>query len=125
MWVESRRRSGKRRVVPDGLCAWPSLKPDMFCGSVVPRFSLVFDRQNQDAVVCFFVAVERDVSGTAPRDHEFPQNRVDRPADFRVALQNADGFGDKFGCLECFGGIGFKQKVTQSLKIVQRLNGVD
>ena len=52
-----------------------------------PKFALVANPQDQDAISDRIVAVERNVAGTSARDQQFAEIRLDRTTDERVIAQ--------------------------------------
>jgi hypothetical protein len=61
---------------------------------MVTRLALMPDGEELDVVPAEPRAVQRDVPGTAVRDHELPQASPDGPADVRVTLEDRDGVDD-------------------------------
>src|SRR3970040_811415 len=56
----------------------------------VPRLPLVPDAQHPHHVQRHIVAVQREVAGSAVRDHQFTAVRVDAPADAWMRFQYGD-----------------------------------
>ncbi len=88
--------------------------------STKSRLALVTDGQNQDCIVLHFIAVKRDIAGSALRNNKFTQTGFSLSANQRVTGQNSDGFVDQ---VECFQSVhsSVDKKVADAFEVGERL----
>ncbi len=81
------------------------------------------DPQDNRDVVPGVVLIKRDIAGASARNHQFPQTMVSWPANLRVRSQQFQGCENHFACGGSCVRQGLKQKISQSIKIVDRFVG--
>ena len=83
-------------------------------------FALMANRKNEDGVVPFIEAVQRQVARLAARNHQFAQPMFGGTANKWVAPQQFDGLVDQVNCFRCCRGIDVDQEIGQPRQIDKR-----
>jgi hypothetical protein len=86
---------------------------------MVPRFALMPDSEDLDARLAGCHSIQRDVPGTAVRDHELAQAPPYRPADVRMTLEYRHGVHDHRRGRDCSVRVLRSEEVEQPIEVGQ------
>ena len=82
------------------------------------------DRKNQDGILIFLEAVERNIACASSRDYQLPQTMLDRSADQWMTNQQLDSFFNQANRLDCRDWICLDQKVGEPFEIGECMAGI-